>query len=75
MKILDAIRQAIDQCGKTLYRISRETGFSESQLGKLMRGQIGLSIERLEALADYLDLEIIIRPRRKGKTDGKHQSR
>jgi transcriptional regulator with XRE-family HTH domain len=74
MDILEAIRQAIDQCGKTRYRISKETGIGESQLAKLMRGKIGLSIERLEALAEYLDLEIIIRPRHKGKTDGKHQS-
>jgi predicted XRE-type DNA-binding protein len=72
MAILDAIRQAIEQSGKTRYRISKDTGIGESQLCTLMKGQIGLSQEKLTILTDYLGLEIIVRPKR-STNRGKHQ--
>ena len=70
--LLDEVRKAIKaakQAGRSRYSISRATGISEAQLSRLMAGQAGLSIESLEALADHLGLEIVIRPkrRRKGK--------
>ena len=66
-QILDAIREAIETGDKTRYRIWKDTGISESQLSKLMRGKRGLSIEALERLAEYLDLEIVIRKRKRSK--------
>jgi len=66
-KILDTIRQAIEAGSKTRYRIWQETGISQSQLSKLMRGKRGLSIEALERLAEYLNLEISIRPKKRKK--------
>jgi len=66
-QILDAIREAIEASGKTRYRIWKDTGISESQLSKLMRGKRGLSIEALERLAEYLDLEVVIRKRKRSK--------
>ncbi len=67
--ILDDIRKAIEASGKTRYRISKDTGISEGQLSELMAGTKGLSIESLELLACYLELEILVRPKRpkKGK--------
>ena len=67
--ILDDIRKAIDTSGKSRYRISKDTGISESRLCQLMAGTKGLSIEALELLADHLGLEIVARRkrRRKGK--------
>jgi predicted XRE-type DNA-binding protein len=65
-KILDQIRQAILSSGKTQYRISVETKISRSRLSKLMKGKLGLSIEALEELAEYLGLEITIHPKKKG---------
>ena len=66
-QILDAIREAIETGDKTRYRIWKDTGISESQLSKLMRGKRGLSIEALERLAEYLNLEIVIRKRKRSK--------
>lgn len=67
-KALDDIRGAICRSGQTRYRIAKETGIGQPQLSKLVHGQCGLSIEALEHLANYLGLEIIIRPkRRKGR--------
>lgn len=65
--ILEQIRRAILASGQTRYRISQETGVGEPQLCKLMKGQAGLSVESLERLAEYLGLEIVIRPKRKRK--------
>lgn len=70
--VLDEIRRAIERSGVSRYRISQETGIDQGQLSKLMAGTSGLSIERLEQLARYLDLEIIVRPRqRRRKAKGK----
>ena len=66
-QILDAIREAIETGDKTRYRIWKDTGISESHLSKLMRGERGLSIEALERLAEYLNLEITICPKRRKK--------
>lgn len=65
--ILEQIRTAIKSSGHTRYRISKDTGIGEPQLCKLMHEQAGLSVESLERLAVYLNLEIIIRPKRKRK--------
>ena len=65
--ILDDIRKAIEASGKTRYRISKDAEISEGQLSELMGGTKGLSIEALERLADYLGLEVVARPKRKGR--------
>lgn len=61
-RILDEIRKAIRACGKSRYRLSKETGIAQSQLSRLMSGQEGVSYENLEKLIDALALEIVIRP-------------
>ena len=66
-KLTNAIRRAISSSGQTRYRIAKETGISQSQLSRLMAGTIGLGVERIEKLSDYLGLEIIIRPKRRRK--------
>ena len=65
--ILDEIRNAIKASGKSRYRISKDTGTSEGQLSELMAGTKGLSIEALERLAGYFDLEVVLRPKGQGK--------
>ena len=64
-QLLDEIRDAIDASGKTRYRIAQESGVAESILSRLMSGERGLSIDALETLADYLGLEIVMRPKRR----------
>jgi len=64
-QLLKDLRQAIDASPKSRYRIAMDTGISEPQLSKLMSRQCGLSIESAELLAEYLDLEIVLKPRRR----------
>jgi predicted XRE-type DNA-binding protein len=66
-KVLDQIREAIKSSGKPCNQISLATGISRSRLSKLMSGQLGLSIEALEQLVEYLGLEIQITNPKKGK--------
>ena len=65
VRLLDAICEAIETSGKTRYGIAKDTGISQTQLSRLMSAERGLSIDTLERLAEYLDLEIVIRKRRK----------
>ena len=63
--VLDAICEAIEASDKTHYRIAKDTGISQAQLSRLMSGERGLSLAALEQLAEYLDMEIVIRPKRR----------
>ncbi len=64
----DQIRQAIENCGKTRYRISKEIGISQPTLSRFMSGERGLTMKALDTLADYLGLNITTKKmRRKAK--------
>jgi predicted XRE-type DNA-binding protein len=66
-ELLAAIRKAIEECGQSRYRISQETGITQSQLSRIMHGEAGMSLETLEIIAAYLGLEITIRPKQQQK--------
>lgn len=71
-EIHDAIRDAIAESSKTRYRLWQETGVSQSQLCEFLHGRRGMNIDKLEALAEALGLEIVIRRKRKStKAKGK----
>ncbi len=65
MKLNPAISEAIESHEKSRYRIAKETGISQSTLCLFVQGKRNLKTPRLEYLADYLDLEIIVRPKKK----------
>jgi len=69
-KLTDTIRRAIETSGQTRYRIAKETGIAASQLCRLVNGESGLRVESIEKLADYLELEIIVRPKRRRSQKG-----
>ena len=63
-KILDALINTIEQSDEPRSRIAIGSGVDASQLCRLVSGERVLGIEAAETLADYLGLEIIIRPKR-----------
>lgn len=69
MTLTDQLRKAIDDCGLTRYRISKQTGISESALSQFYNGRRGLSMEALNALGEFLQLKIVLGRKhgRKGK--------
>lgn len=69
-QILNTIRKAMQASDKTRYRLWKETGIDQAHLSRLLAGEVGLSVDNLERLAEALGLEIIIRPakRKAGKS-------
>ena len=65
-KLSDQIRQAIETCAVSRYRIAKETGISEPTLSRFMSGERGLTMKALDILADFLELNITT-----GKTKGR----
>jgi len=64
-EILEQLRQAVEESGESRYAISKATGIDQGNLSKLMNGQGGLGLSNIEALADHLGLEIVIRSKRR----------
>lgn len=63
------LRHAVLQCGQTRYRIAKETGITEGQLSRFVRGHSRLTLDTLDVLGEYLGLEITMRTT--GETHGK----
>lgn len=70
--LTDQLRQFIDAAEASRYRLAIQTGMSQAVLSRFMSGKGGMSMEKLDILADVLDLEITKRSKpaaksRKGK--------
>lgn len=68
--MLNALREAIERADESQYSISKGADVNRSQLSRLLSGERGLSIDSAERIAEYLGLEIILRPKarkRKGR--------
>ena len=58
MKLSDQLRKHLDNCGLTLYAISKATGIDQASLGKFRNGQRGLSWQAVDKLGEFLGLSI-----------------
>ena len=68
-KLSDQVREAIDKCEVTRYRIAQDTGIDESALSKFYNKQRGINSDTLDQLGEYLGLRIVMA--RKAKKKGK----
>lgn len=66
-KLTEAIRQAITDSEETPYAIAKGADVARSQLSRLLSGESGMTVDTIERIAEYLRLEIVIRPRRTRK--------
>ena len=66
-EVMDQLRQRLDACPESLREIGRATGVQASQLSRFASGESGLGINSIEALADYLGLELVLRTKTKRK--------
>jgi len=68
IKLSDAVKQAIDDCGESRYAIAKATGIDESALAKFYNGHRGVNTGTLDRLGEYLGLRIVMdRKPKKGK--------
>ncbi len=70
VKFTDQLRQAIENCGKTRYQISQDTGIDQAILSRFIHGKGGLSMPVLDVLGEYLGLHVKVegkprKPKRK----------
>ncbi len=65
--IIETIRKQIESCGKTRYRISKETGVAEAQLCRIMQGKT-CTVETADVLLKYFGIKLVAK---KGKKRGK----
>ncbi len=63
-RLSDRIRQLIDDCGRSRYRIWKETGIDQATLSRFLAGG-GLSMDNLDKLADLLEFDITTRQKRR----------
>jgi hypothetical protein len=54
----DQLRREIENCGRTRYRISKETGISQEMLCRFCNGTRGVSVESIDILFQNLGLKI-----------------
>ncbi|MGP0064162.1 MAG: helix-turn-helix domain-containing protein [Isosphaeraceae bacterium] len=66
----ERLRQSIQEGSLSQAELARGTGLSEGQISRFLSGERGLSLESIDKLLDVLELEIVIRPRRKARKDG-----
>lgn len=59
--ISEQIRAEIDRSGLTRYRIAKDAGIDEAQLNGFYHGYRRLSLDTLDKLCEFLDLEIMKR--------------
>ena len=59
------VRRAIADSGLSRYAISKASGVDQAALSRFMAGKVGLTLTSLDALADVLNLRIVVgKPKR-----------
>ena len=66
-ELRSAIQEAIWKQGIPQAELARRIEMSPAQVSRFLTGERGLSLEAIEKLMDVLELEMVIRPRRKRK--------
>jgi hypothetical protein len=61
--VSETLRQSIQECGQTRYRIAQETGIAESVLSRFVTGETRLSLNAVDTLCEYFQLELTKRRR------------
>ena len=60
--ISDQLRDAIERCGKTRYRISMESGVSQAQLSRFFNDpNVHLSLANIDKLCECIGAELVLR--------------
>ena len=64
--IIETIRKHIKACGKTRYRIAKDTGIGEDQLCRLMQGKT-CTVETADKLLKYFGLGLKPKTKKRAK--------
>jgi transcriptional regulator with XRE-family HTH domain len=67
-KLSDQLRAAIRDSGNTVNRIAEDCGIAQPHLHYFLIGKRGLGLEKMDKLAEYLQLELRKKVSKKPKT-------
>jgi transcriptional regulator with XRE-family HTH domain len=67
MKLSERIRKAVLTSQKTRYAIAIGSGVDHAVLRRFMRGERDIKLTTAENLAEYLDLELVLKKRKKSE--------
>jgi hypothetical protein len=56
----EQLREAIQQCGKTRYRISKETGIAEAVLSRFVNRQAGMGWSSIDKLCECIGARLVL---------------
>ncbi len=56
--LTDVLRAAIERSGLTVYRIGKATGIDTANLGRFVRGEMSIRLDKADRLAAYLGLQL-----------------
>ena len=59
--LTDELKDAVRQSGLTPYRIAKDTGIVLTSLLRFLQGSTSLRLDKADALAEYLGLELVKR--------------
>jgi transcriptional regulator with XRE-family HTH domain len=63
--ISEQLREEIERCSKTRYRISQETGITQSQLSRFVNdSSVSLSLASIDKLCDCIGVELVAKVKR-----------
>jgi hypothetical protein len=57
--VINELRQAVLDCGKSRYRISKETGILQSALSRFVHQGAGLSMDAIDALCECIGVRLV----------------
>jgi transcriptional regulator with XRE-family HTH domain len=60
--LTDVLRAAIQKSGLTLYRIGNATNIDPTNLGRFVRGELYIRLDKADRLAAYLGLRLVPDP-------------
>ena len=60
--LTDVLRAAIQKSGLTLYRIGNATDIDPTNLGRFVRGELYVRLDKADRLAAYLGLRLVPDP-------------
>lgn len=62
--VSDQLRITIQRCGKTRYRLSLDSGVSQSALSRFITGESELTIANAEKLCKAIGVQLVIKVRK-----------
>ncbi len=65
------LKEVLEKEGVTAYRLWKELGIDQGQLSKFFSGQVNVSLEMLEQIADYLGYDLVLVKRKRPRKGGK----